>query len=290
MTKRLLAMALCAILMLALLAGCGSSAPKAEEPSNAPAAAPAEDPAPAPEAPAEEPESPAEEPVAEPETPSTGSGSGSGQRPSGGGNRTTALGDPLAPLTGPVYVPSAFTDGTYRIVAGEAQLTREGSVVYSDGTIMVWAVGDAAATTTTISTAGPDEPLHYVLQSIGANSSFTVSGGEITAITLRPPTFGTTERNAKYLTADFMEGVRVTVACNPKQSPEGGAVTPTDTSIVLSDTLTVNVDLRDGSDAQTVELSSADGTVISGSDENGERSFTFTNNGDGTVTVSYTVK
>ena len=192
-------------------------------------------------------------------------------------------------------------------MAGEAQLTREGSVVYSAGELSVWSIGGAAAETVTIDTIGADEPLHYLLESIGANSSFTVTGGKVTAIVIRPPTFGTTERNCVYLTADFMDGIRVTVACNPKQSPDGGAVTPTDTSVIISDTLTtINLDLRGDSikeEANDGLVTLNDSTLTfnasapAGSsakfgttDDNGTRSFTITKNDDGTVTFLYTTK
>lgn len=272
MTKKLLALILCAVMMTSVLAACGgSSAPAATQ---APAAteAPAPDPteAPAPE-PAEEPA--AEAPAAEPAQ----------QR-----QRSAALTDPLAPLTGPVFVPTVFNDGVYRIVANADQLKGEGRVVYSAGSLDVWAYGAAAAENVELSTAGVDEPLHYILQSIGGNSSFTVVGGEIVALTLRPPTFGTTQRNAKYLDAAFMDGIEITVACNPKQSPDGGAASVTDTSIVLSDTLT-NVTFDLGGSTETVDLSKADGAVYEHSDDNGTRSFTVASNGDGTVTVTYTV-
>lgn len=323
MIKKLLAIGLSAALVLALLAGCGGgNDPSAENPTGTPAAStPAESPAGTDKPPAES---------KAPTTPSSnpnggnqgggnqgggnqgGSGQGSqgsgqgGQGGQGGGNRPSGLSDPLNLLTGPVSVPDKFTDGTYRRVAGEAQLTREGSVVYSSGTISVWPIGGAAAEVVTINTIGADEPLHYLLESIGANSSFTVTGGKVTAIVIRPPTFGTTERNCVYLTGDFMQGVRVTVACNPTQSPDGGAVTPTDTSIIISDTLTtINLDLRgDGIEEQANDglVTLNDGALTfnasapAGSsakfgttDDNGARSFTITKNNDGTITFLYTV-
>ena len=299
MIKKLLAIGLSAALVLALLAGCGGDDPSAENPTDTPTAStPVESPANTDKTPAE-----SKAPTTPSSNPSGGNQGGGNQ---GGGNRPSGLSDPLNPLTGPVSVPSQFTDGTYRRVAGEAQLTREGSVVYSAGTISVWPIGGAAAETVTINTIGADEPLHYLLESIGANSSFTVTGGKVTAIIIRPPTFGTTERNCVYLTGDFMQGVRVTVACNPTQSPDGGAVTPTGTSIVVSDTLTaINLDLR----GDSIKEESNDGLVtlsdstltfntgasagssakFSTTDDNGTRTFTITKNNDGTVTFLYTL-
>lgn len=311
MIKKLLAISLGAALVLALLAGCGSgNDPSAENPTGTPpASAPTESPANTDKTPdnSKTPSTPSSNPSGGGQGgQGQGGQGGQGQGGQGGGNRPSGLSDPLNPLTGPVSVPSLFTDGTYRRVAGEAQLTREGSVVYSSGSISVWPIGGAAAETVTIDTISADEPLHYLLESIGANSSFTVTGGKVTAIIIRPPTFGTTERNCVYLTSDFMQGVRVTVACNPTQSPDGGAVTPTDTSVIVSDTLTtINLDLRGGDMKEQANdgLVTLDGSTLtfnagapagssakfSTTDDNGARSFTITKNNDGTVTFLYTV-
>lgn len=296
MIKKLLAIGMSAVLVFALLAGCGGdNDPSADSPTDPPATS---------EPPAEDTANPGNDP-AESKTPSRPGGQG-GQGGQGGGSRPSALGDPLNPLTGPVSVPNLFTDGTYRRVAGEAQLTREGTLVYSSGELSVWSIGGAAAETVTIDTIGADEPLHYLLESIGANSSFTVTGGKVTAIVIRPPTFGTTERSCVYLTADFMEGVRITVACNPTQSPDGGAVTPTDTSIIISDTLTsINLDLRgsgieeqendglvtlnDSTLTFNVDAPAGSSAKFGTKDDNGARSFTITKNDDGTVTFLYAV-
>ena len=310
MIKKLFAIGLSAALVLALLAGCGGKDPSAENPTNSPAAsepsaentANTNDPAGS-----KAPTTPSSNPGTTPSSRPSGSGQGGTGSGNGGGtgSRPSALGDPLNPLTGPVSVPSQFTDGTYRRVPGEAQLTREGSVYYSAGTISVWPHGGSAAVTVTINTIGADEPLHYLLESIGTNSSFNVAGGKVNTITLRPPTTaGATERRCLYLTADFMEGVRITVACNPTQSPEGGAVTPTNTSVTISDTLTtINLDLRGDSIKEeandglvtlndstlTFNASATAGSSakFSTTDSNGTRSFTITKNNDGTVTFLY---
>lgn len=292
--RKLISLILGVMLLMTVFAGCGkdSQAPaSATEPAKTETSAKEE-------APAEVVESvqPAE---TQPETPDTHAAKPAGVR-------SSALAEPLNPLTGPVSVPDVFVDGTYRRVAGEAQLTRPGAVVYAAGTISVWPIDKEAVETVTIDTLGANEPFHYLLESIGVNSSFTVAEGKINAIIVRPPTFGTTERSCPYLTKDFMNGVRVTVACNAKQSPEGGAVTPSDTCIYLSDTLeSVILDMRgedlkaadgnssaisvDAEGIMTIDSSAAGESAkfYTENEDGGFRSFKVTVVGDGTVSFYY---
>lgn len=280
---RILALALCLALALSLLAGCGQSNTDARtDPADT-----QEDAAPADATPAD---------TAQP------SGSETAQRP----QRAGSLVAPSTPLTGPIELPELFTDGMYRRVANADQMKGEGRLVYSSGELSVWSVGASAATTVNLDITGADEPLHYLFESIGANSSITAASGKVTAIILRPPTFGTTERNCSLLTPEFLANVRVTVACNAVQSPDGGAVTPTDTTIILlQDLQDLYLDLRGSSvDADSgnsasirldgdgkLDLTSAragDSAKFGTTDEEGvTRTFTITVNDDGTATFFY---
>lgn len=290
--KRVLAAALCLLLSLALFAGCGKQ--EAPAPAAAATEAPKAEPAPT--------EAPKAEPTGEPAAkPANSQGNGE-KKP----QRAGSLVAPTNPLVGPIELPELFTDGMYRRVANADQMKGEGRIVYSNGTLSVWAYGAAGAEDLVLDFVGADEPLHYFFESIGANSSFSVDGGKVKALILRPPTFGTTERNASLLTEDFLTNVRVTVACNPTQSPDGGAVTPTDTTVIVSDTLSqLYLDLRgdtqaDAANAPGIVLdgdgkldfsgaAAGDTAAFSAAGDNGQRTFTVTYNGDGTVSFFYTV-
>lgn len=146
---------------------------------------------------------------------------------------------PQTPVT--IEIPNSLTDGTYRLVPSEAQMTEQGRVLCADGQLQYWAYGAAQAQTLTLHADG----FSKLVNGLGFNCSFTVQGGQLSAVVLRPSTVSRkTATDVSVLTAQLLGDTPVTFAINTKQSKQAGAVTPKGTTVTVSATLTqIKLDL-----------------------------------------------
>ena len=146
---------------------------------------------------------------------------------------------PPQPASG-ITAPAMLTDGTYRIVPSAQQLTEGGRVFKTaDGQLQFWDAG-------VISTiALPNDDFGSLVKVLGYNCSFTISGGSVSAITIRPSTVAKKpSMDVSKLTASFLKNIPVTFAITTKQSLAAGGVTPAGTTVTLSATLnSITIDL-----------------------------------------------
>ena len=177
-------------------------------------------------------------------------------------NAPTVPQAPQVPSEKGIAVPTQIKDGTYRIVPSAAQLTETGRILKtSDGQLQFWSYGTLSSATIAI----PQDDFGTLINTLGYNCSFTVSGGVVTGLTFR---MSTVERKPSVdlskLTAAFLDDIPVTFAITTKQSKEAGGVTPAGTSITVSSTIqTLTLDL--GGQYQIGENSTAGFGTITGS-------------------------
>ena len=147
---------------------------------------------------------------------------------------------PQQPAVEGIAAPSGFPDGTYRIVPSVQQLTEAGRIFKTkDGKLQYFAAGAVAEITM------PGDDFGTLVKVLGYNCSFTVNGGKVSAVTIRP---STVERqpavDVSKLTAAFLGNIPVTFAITTKQSKKAGGVTPGGTTVTISATLNeLTVDL-----------------------------------------------
>ncbi|MBQ7565988.1 MAG: hypothetical protein IJT18_02610 [Oscillospiraceae bacterium] len=215
-------------------------------------------------------------------------------------------------VTPPDAVPSALTDGTYRILdpaTGETYLTRAGRVYYdaAAATLHCYAQGASASSTVTLDPDADGAFISY-LENLGYNSSFTVRGGRITDVTIR---FSSNDRklqnNTLALTAQSFDGIGLTLhANNTQNSIAAGGLAKDGATVELSDTVTSFTADLDGTlvtgdttsngfvtlrgTTVTVDPTKESGAtaVLGAANANGTyRTVTFVNGGDGAYTVTY---
>ena len=134
-----------------------------------------------------------------------------------------------------IVAPTEFRDGTYRIVPSQQQMTEAGRICCVEDAFSYWAYGATAAADMKFSQSQFTE----MLKSLGYNCSFTVSGGAVTQIVLRPSTVEKRPiTDVSALDADKLGNVLLSFSITTKQSKEAGGVTPGGTSLVLSSTIT----------------------------------------------------
>ena len=147
---------------------------------------------------------------------------------------------PQQPAVEGLAAPSGFPDGTYRIVPSVQQLTEAGRIFKTkDGKLQYFAAGAVAEIPM------PGDDFGTLVKVLGYNCSFTVNGGKVSAVTIRP---STVERqpavDVSKLTAAFLGNIPVTFAITTKQSKKAGGVTPGGTTVTISATLNeLTVDL-----------------------------------------------
>ncbi len=147
-------------------------------------------------------------------------------------------------VTGPIAVPNGLTDGTYRLLPSEAQLTAGGRLYYnaSSALLKYWAVGAEAAEEIQLD---PESDIAAVLGNIGSSGNITVKNGFITEYILRPPTTANnTVNDTSALTAAAFEGAELTLAVNLTTNSYAGGITPNGTSIIMDRSVSIfNIDL-----------------------------------------------
>lgn len=137
------------------------------------------------------------------------------------------------PSTEGIAAPADFPDSTYRIVPSVQQLTEAGRVFKAkDGKLQYFAAGSVAEVPM------PGDDFGTLVKTLSFNCSFTINGGRVSAVTIRP---STVERqpavDVSKLTADFLGDIPVTFAITTKQSKDAGGVTPGGTTVTISATL-----------------------------------------------------
>jgi len=146
------------------------------------------------------------------------------------------IAEPQAPAQTPtepgtMTVPAELTDGTYRIVPSEKQMTEAGRIYCSDSGISYWSVNATSAETMVC----PETNFGKLLTCLGYNCSFTVKGGSVTEIVFR---LSTVEKrpvtDVSALSMDLLDGIRLFFSITTKQSKEAGGVTPGGASLTLS--------------------------------------------------------
>ena len=166
-------------------------------------------------------------------------------------------------VPGMVQVPDVLPDGDY-IIAGSQNgnaLTNakmQGKVAYTQGTgvLRYLAKGETQEQTVTLDKENKDAAFSKLLVALGVASSFTISGGKVTNVILRPSVVsGYPNKDASILTDASFEGTGLTIAANPVQSANGGAVTVNGATIVMSATVTeFSVDLtNDKNSSETIQ-------------------------------------
>lgn len=139
---------------------------------------------------------------------------------------------PAPASSGKITVPAVLSDGVYRLLLSQSQLTGAGRVYYSKGTLSYWNGTSAADTSLSADTRYGE--FAELLDALDAGCSFSVEKGKIAALILRPPT--TSQKTTSDLTGLAgvdLSGISITVAVNTKKSEEGGAVTPSGTALLL---------------------------------------------------------
>lgn len=147
-------------------------------------------------------------------------------------------------VTGPVAVPEGLTDGVYRMLNSETQLTAAGRVYYNraSGLLKYWAADAAQAAELTLDT---ESDIAKVFGAIGGSSNITVENGVINAYVLRPPT---TSNNmvldVTELTGAAFEGAELTLAANLTNNSYAGGITLNGASMEFDrSVVSFNIDL-----------------------------------------------
>ncbi len=154
-----------------------------------------------------------------------------------------------------ITAPAALSDGVYRLLPSQSQLTGECRVYYAKGILSYWN-GTSSADISLDADSGFGE-FTKLLETLTAGCSFSVEKGKVTALILRPPT--TPQKTTADLTglADVdLSGINITVGVNVKKSAEGGAVTPSGTSLLLpagTDSFSLGLDKAKLSDSGNTE-------------------------------------
>lgn len=168
---------------------------------------------------------------------------------------------PVIPSTGKMAVPAELTDGTYRIVPSEKQVTEAGRIYCTGSEVSYWAANAASAATM----AYPKSSFGKLLSCLGYNCSFTVKSGTVTEIVLRMSTVEkkpSTDVSALDMTT--LDGIKLSFSITTKQSKEAGSVTPDGTSLTLSSAVAqLSLDL--GGQAQLSSDSTNGFVTLSGS-------------------------
>ena len=211
-------------------------------------------------------------------------------------------------ITPPTSIPSVLTDGTYRILDGDSNLTREGRVYYDSENMILYYYAYGTGKSSVVLDSNKDSAFISYLTNSGYNSSFTVNKGKFTDMTIR---FSSNDKklrnNAIALTDKSLSGINLTLhANNTNNSNVAGGIAKDGATIELSDTITsytVNLDgdivMGDTNNSNFVKL---DGkkvtvntsvgagavTIIGAENTDGTfRTMTFTNTGDGTYKITY---
>ena len=167
---------------------------------------------------------------------------------------------PATPSTGGIAVPSELTDGTYRIVPSEKQLSEAGRIYCTDSEVSYWSVNATSAATM----AYPKASFGKLLSCLGYNCSFTVKNGTVTEIVLR---MSTVEKkpsaDVSALDMATIGNAKLSFSITTKQSKDAGSVTPGGTNLTLSSAITeLSVDL--GGQAQLSSDSAKDFVRLDG--------------------------
>ncbi len=221
-------------------------------------------------------------------------------------------------ITPPSSVPSALTNGAYRILdpsTGASNLTRAGRVYFEKdtNTLYYYAQGASGSSSVVLNT-NTDASFIAYLTNLGYNSSFTVNNGKLSGAVIRFSSNNSKlNNNTVALTSESFSGLNLTLHANHYSPSENasaanlaGGIAKDGATVNMSDTLrsfTVNLDgsvsMGDSTDSKFVKLSGttvtvdptveAGATAIIGSpNDNGTyRTMTFVNGGDGTYTVTY---
>ena len=130
--------------------------------------------------------------------------------------------------TEPVSVKNILSDGTYRVMPAKEQVTSEGRIFAQKGIVTYWNGSSAIDVADT-------GKLADIVESIGTSSTFTVKNGIITDYVIRPASASySSVKDISALTGDVFTGADVTFAVNMTKSSALGGVTPTGTSIIMS--------------------------------------------------------
>ncbi|MCH5213464.1 MAG: hypothetical protein J1G06_10660, partial [Oscillospiraceae bacterium] len=147
-------------------------------------------------------------------------------------------------ITPPESVPSVLTDGTYRILeptTGSSYLTRPGRVYLDSLTNTLYYYAQGATDTGSV-VLDPDADAVFIsyLKTLGANSSFSVSNGKFTDITIRfSSNSSKLNNNTVALTNESFSGLALTLhANNNAGSNAAGGLAKDGATIVMSDTVT----------------------------------------------------
>ncbi len=170
---------------------------------------------------------------------------------------------PVEQSGGNILLPSELTDGTYRIVPSEKQMTEPCRIFCSDTEFSYWATNGSAPT----KMAYPQTNFGKLLNALEFGCSFTAQGGEVKEIILRPSTVEKKPSvNVSALTKKLLGDVSLTFGITVKQSKEAGGITPGGTSVTVSASITqLNLDLggqtKLGEDS-TEDFVSLDGKIL----------------------------
>lgn len=215
-------------------------------------------------------------------------------------------------ITPPANTPAILTNGTYRILdptSGSKYLTRAGRVYFdsSSNTLYYYAQGASASSSVVLDPVADAAFISYI-ETLGYNSSFTVSNRKLTDVTIRfSSNASKMNNNTVALTSESFSGLGITLhANNTNNSNAAGGLAKDGATVVMSDTVTsynVNLDgtvvTGDSTSSGFVKLSGTKVTVnpdaptgatavIGASNSNGTyRTMTFVNSGDGTYTITY---
>lgn len=131
----------------------------------------------------------------------------------------------------PILAPEGMTDGEYRIVPSQEQMTGEGRILLGrSDTAAAWCYSAAAAENL------PDQPAFMdLLKVLYPGCSLTVSGGQVTGVTLRPqPAGNRNSGSAVGLSENMTAGMKVSVAVVQRQSKSEGKATADGASLTIS--------------------------------------------------------
>ena len=130
-----------------------------------------------------------------------------------------------------VKAPAGMTDGEYRLVPSMEQTTGEGRVFKSNtGAASVWAYGASDS-----KTVPNEDGFVEFMKATYSGCSFKVQDGYVTELVLRP--YSSAQRNggsAVGLTAEMLDGLRVTVGVVNRQNRLEGRATPDGASMTVS--------------------------------------------------------
>ena len=165
-------------------------------------------------------------------------------------------------VTGNMEAPAELTDGTYRIVPSQKQMTEGGRVFCDDAEIYYWPVNGASAATM----AYPSTDFGTLLSALGYNCSFTIKNGKVTEIVFRMSSVAQRlNTNASTLTAAMLGNVKLSFSITTKQSKEAGGVTPGGATLTLSASIT-HLTVNLGGGAQLSQDSTAGFAQLDGND------------------------